>query len=241
MIDSNAYKREIDSKGFVIVDEVFSTDEIEKLGNEIEGADSSHQTFNKSIGIYAIRQFFKEVPSAKSLVFSKKFNNLIDQVFGIEYFVVKSIYFDKPEDSNWFVSYHQDLMISVDSKRSIDGFGPWVKKANRYSVQPPEEFLEANCIVRIHLDDTDEYNGALKILLSSHLQGIRRSENIDWKQQKEIFCRVKRGGIMIMKPLLFHASNRSTNKKRRRVIHLEFSNQELPAEMSWAERYNRKC
>lgn len=41
---------------------------------------------------------------------------------------------------------------------------------------------------------------------------------------------------MIMKPLLFHASKKTTNNERRRVIHIEFSKQELPSGLEWSER-----
>ncbi|WP_162549742.1 phytanoyl-CoA dioxygenase family protein [Hymenobacter nivis] len=44
------------------------------------------------------------------------------------------------------------------------------------------------------------------------------------------------GGAMLMKPLLLHASSRSTSDRPRRVIHLEFSAQELPAGLAWRER-----
>jgi hypothetical protein len=50
-----------------------------------------------------------------------------------------------------------------------------------------------------------------------------------------VVCKVQSGGIMIMQPLLLHASNRTTNNNKRRVIHLEFSNQLLPGELQWAE------
>jgi hypothetical protein len=39
-----------------------------------------------------------------------------------------------------------------------------------------------------------------------------------------------------MKPLLFHASNKTTNNERRRVLHIEFSNQELPDGLEWSEK-----
>jgi len=42
---------------------------------------------------------------------------------------------------------------------------------------------------------------------------------------------------MIMKPLLFHASNKTTNNQKRRVIHIEFNNQELPYDLEWSERF----
>lgn len=51
-----------------------------------------------------------------------------------------------------------------------------------------------------------------------------------------ICSEVDKGGVMVMKPLLFHASNKTTNNTRRRVVHLEFSNQELPKELQWSER-----
>lgn len=51
-------------------------------------------------------------------------------------------------------------------------------------------------------------------------------------------CNVEKGGTMMMKPLLLHASNRSANGKKRRVIPIEFSNQELPEELQCSERMN---
>jgi hypothetical protein len=82
---------------------------------------------------------------------------------------VKSIYFDKPETSNWYVSYHQDLTISLDKKVQIRNYGPWTSKSNQFAVQPPIEILENIFTIRIHLDYTNEQNGALKIIPKSHL------------------------------------------------------------------------
>ena len=41
---------------------------------------------------------------------------------------------------------------------------------------------------------------------------------------------------MIMKPLLLHASNRTTNNNKRRVIHVEFSNRSLADRLQWSEK-----
>ena len=70
----------------------------------------------------------------------------------------------------------------------------------------------------------------------SHLKGVYRPETIDWTKEKETICSVPKGGIMIMRPLLLHASGRTTNNKKRRVIHIEFSNQQLPSSLQWLER-----
>ena len=103
-------------------------------------------------------------------------------------------------------------------------------------MQPPLPVLENVVTIRIHLDDTDENNGALKVIPGSHANGIYRPETIDWSREKDLSCNVSKGGIMLMKPLLLHSSGRTTNNKRRRVIHIELSSLELPPEISWAER-----
>lgn len=101
----------------------------------------------------------------------------------------KSIYFDKPEHSSWFVAWHQDLTISVDKKIDLDGFGPWTSKQDQFAVQPPLAFLENIFTVRIHLDDTDEHNGALRVIPGSHRKGIYRYSP-DEPDNSEETCRL---------------------------------------------------
>ncbi|MBE5320642.1 phytanoyl-CoA dioxygenase family protein [Pedobacter sp. MR2016-19] len=231
-------EKEIKESGFSVIDNVFTDQEIEDIQAAINGADTTKETFRKSDDLFAIRQFLKEVPGTIELIFNKKLKAIIREIFGKDYFLVKSIYFDKPETSNWFVSYHQDLTISVNQKVKIPGFGPYTKKHNQFAVQPPLNTLESNFTIRIHLDDTNEENGALKVIPNSHSKGIYRPETIDWNIEKEVSCNVARGGLMVMKPLLLHSSSRTTNNQKRRVIHLEFSNQTLPKELQWSEYLN---
>ncbi len=40
---------------------------------------------------------------------------------------------------------------------------------------------------------------------------------------------------MVMKPLLLHASNKTNNNQRRRVIHLEFNSYHLAKLLKWYE------
>lgn len=228
-------EKEIKESGFSVIDNVFTDQEIEDIQAAINGADTTKETFKKSDDLFAIRQFLKEVPDTIELIFNKKLKAIIREIFGKDYFLVKSIYFDKPETSNWFVSYHQDLTISVNQKVEILGFGPYTKKHDQFAVQPPLNILESNFTIRIHLDDTNEENGALKVIPNSHSKGIYRPETIDWNIEKEVSCNVARGGLMVMKPLLLHSSSRTTNNQKRRVIHLEFSNQTLPKELQWSE------
>ena len=219
MADVNRYSAQIEETGFVTINDIFSDDEVEKILQLINQADTSRKTFRKSADLFAIRQFLKEVPEIVEFILNDKFKLLIQSLFGPDYFIVKSIYFDKPEHSNWFVSYHQDLTISVDRRLELDGYSKWTVKQDQFAVQPPLGILKNIYTVRIHLDDTDENNGALKVVPGSHLKGIYRAEDIDWSNETEHTCDVLKGAIMIMRPLLLHSSSRSTNNNKRRVIH----------------------
>lgn len=232
------HQEEINSRGFTVINGIYTVEETDKIAKAIDAANADRSNFRKSEDLFAIRQFLKEIPDLKDLIFTATLKNIIDQLFGPEYFLVKSIYFDKPENSNWFVAYHQDLTISVNRKAEIAGFGPYTNKHNQFAVQPPLNILENNFTIRIHLDETNEENGALKVIPDSHSKGIYRPENIDWATENEVSCNVKRGGIMIMRPLLLHSSGRTNNNKKRRVMHLEFSNQTLPKELQWSEYLN---
>ena len=238
MTEIEKHKIEIAENGFTTIDNIYSDQEIEQILLTIDKADKDKETFRKSADLFAIRQFLKEIPETINLVLNDKLKNVVRELFGEHYFVVKSIYFDKPETSNWYVSYHQDLTISVDKKVEIENFSTWTTKQNQFAVQPPIDILENIYTIRIHLDDTDENNGALRVIPKSHLKKIYRPETIDWTLETERICNVKKGGLMIMKPLILHSSSRTTNSKKRRVIHIEFSNQELPTELKWAERLN---
>lgn len=233
------YSKEINSEGFAIIEAIYSDSEVEKIISEIEKvtqARTDNATFRKSDDLFAIRQFHKEIPETLPYVFNQNLLEFIKTNFGQNYFITKTIYFDKPEKSNWFVSYHQDLTISVNKKIDVKHFENWTVKQNQFAVQPPKEILENNFTIRIHLDRTTKDNGALKVLNASHKKGISRVENINLNEEIETICEVEKGGIMIMKPLLFHASNKTTNNERRRVIHIEFSNQILPNELEWSEK-----
>ncbi|WP_166920441.1 phytanoyl-CoA dioxygenase family protein [Flavobacterium poyangense] len=231
------YNTEINSEGFAIINNVYNEFEIEKLISLIEnvtGNNFENATFRKSQDLFAIRQFHKEIPETLEFIFNQNLKNIIESTFGEGFFITKSIYFDKPEKSNWFVAYHQDLTISVNKKIEIENFENWTVKQNQFAVQPPKEILENNFTIRIHINKTTKENGALKVIRNSHSKGILRTENI--KVEDETICEVEKGGIMIMKPLLFHASNKTTNNERRRVIHIEFSNQQLPDGLEWSEK-----
>ncbi len=190
------YSNEINSEGFAIIDNVYDENEIKKLISIIENVTENKTdktTFRKSEDLFAIRQFHKEIPQALDSIFNQNLKDIIKSNFGENYFITKSIYFDKPEKSNWFVAYHQDLTISVDKKIDVESFENWTTKQDQFAVQPPKDILEKNFTIRIHIDKTTKDNGALKVINNSHSKGIYRVENMDFKNEKETICEVEKG------------------------------------------------
>lgn len=235
MKDMVKYQNGLLENGFSVIHDVYSEEETAKIIKCIDEADQDKNTFRRSTDLFAIRQFLKEVPAAASFIFNKQLKQISQEIFGEDYFVVKSIYFDKPGTSNWYVSYHQDLTISVDKKIMLEGFGPWTVKQNQFAVQPPLAILQNICTIRIHLDDTDQNNGALRVIPGSH-NNIHRPETIERIEEKAVVCTVPKGSIMIMKPLLMHSSGRTINERERRVVHIECSNMSLPVSLQWSEK-----
>lgn len=208
----------LEESGYQVMEGVYSAAEVERVV--------------VSSGAFAIRRFLLEFPAQRPLVFTPRLLDIIRTHMGEDFFLVKSIYFDKPPGANWFVAAHQDLTIAVDRRMDLPGFGPWTVKGDQFAVQPPVDLLEAIYTVRIHLDDTDERNGALRVVEGSHRKGVYRPFSEEMK-----VCPVKAGGIMLMRPLLMHASSRTADERPRRVIHLEFCNRTLPGGIRWAEEF----
>ncbi|WP_224994410.1 WYL domain-containing protein [Cesiribacter sp. SM1] len=229
--------KKLHRRGSAILENIYTQREIGKVLSMIHRATEDEDLFPRSENLFAIRSLLKEIPNLKSVLFNSNLCTLIREGFGGDYFLTKAIYFDKPLQSNWYVTWHQDVPINVVEKKEMDGFKGWTNKAGLVSVIPPVEYLHSAFTVRIHLDDTDEQNGALRIIPRSHFSILSDEEIAQFRDSAESsFCKVNKGGIHLLKPLTLHASSKTENSKHRRVIHLEFNNQELPGELEWLER-----
>ncbi len=150
---------------------------------------------------------------------------------------VRAIYFDKSSATNWSVPWHQDLTLAIRARAEVPGFGPWSTKDGIPHVQPPVELLEQMLTVRLHFDDADESNGALRVLPGSHHFGRLGAERVQTlrTEQADVLCAVTAGDALLMRPLLLHASSRSTSGRHRRVLHIEYAGFALPSGLAWHE------
>jgi ectoine hydroxylase-related dioxygenase (phytanoyl-CoA dioxygenase family) len=110
-------------------------------------------------------------------------------------------------------------------------------KAGVLHVQPPAEVMSGILAIRLHLDESGLDNGPLRVIAGSHREGRLSAEEIARREKGNcVTCAVPKGGALLIRPLLLHASSACAIPKSRRVIHLEFATAELPHGLEWYER-----
>jgi ectoine hydroxylase-related dioxygenase (phytanoyl-CoA dioxygenase family) len=220
--------------GFTTVDPILSPGDIRHLLAALEQV-GPRPGVSQRAQVYAIRNLLEVFPAVRELADSGPVRSLVEPVLGSGACPVQGIFFDKPPDANWKVPWHQDLSIPVKARVPVTGFGPWSMKAGVPHVQPPTEVLERLLIVRLHLDDCTEESGPLRVIPGSHLGGKLTPSQVEaWRARAaEVACLVPRGGALVMRPLLLHASSAARASDHRRVIHLVFAAEPLPGELDW--------
>jgi Phytanoyl-CoA dioxygenase (PhyH) len=148
---------------------------------------------------------------------------------------VQCTLFNKSPDKNWLVALHQDLSIPVKFQVDSQDCSGWSEKEGQVYVQPPISVLEQLVAVRIHLDECPVESGALRVVPGSHLEGRLSRERAEALRSlhDETVVPVSRGGALIMRPLLLHASSKATSPTPRRVLHFVFGPPKLPLGLEW--------
>ena len=205
------------SQGFQIVRNVFSETELLELRAEADRISTEAESA-------CVRNVVPKSKMFQELAVDQRIAALLPENTNL----VRSILFDKTPASNWPVQWHQDLTIAVREKIEMEGYGLWSLKGNIPHVQPPLSVLESMVTIRIHLDPTTEENGALKVISESHRDGIHPKKNFTEKEQQNcVTCECNPGDILLMRPLIWHSSARSTSPSHRRILHFEFAKPSL--------------
>lgn len=150
---------------------------------------------------------------------------------------VQCTLFDKTPEENWLVALHQDLGIPVSDRVDHPGLGAWSVKEGRNFVQPPAELLAQLVAVRIHVDECGPANGPLRVVPGSHREGRLTPPAACALRDRvgEVTCIVPRGGALVLKPLLLHASSKATAPARRRVLHFLFGPASIGYGLRWRD------
>ncbi len=74
----------------------------------------------------------------------------------------------------------------------------------------------------------------VRVIPGSHLQGRLGTEQVHrLSVGPAVSYRVGAGGVLLMRPLLLHASSAAHSPRHRLVIHLEFTSGALPGGLEW--------
>ncbi|HEY6619787.1 MAG TPA: phytanoyl-CoA dioxygenase family protein [Steroidobacteraceae bacterium] len=148
---------------------------------------------------------------------------------------VQCTLFDKSPEKNWLVALHQDLSIPVKERVESPECSGWSEKEGHVYVQPPVIVLERLVAVRVHIDDCPAESGALRVVPKSHVEGRVSPERAETlrSQNGEAVILIARGGVLVMRPLILHASSKATSLAPRRVLHFVFGPPSLPVGLEW--------
>ena len=147
--------------------------------------------------------------------------------------LVRALFFDKPPDRTWNLTWHKDTSVAVkdNSIRSASFSRPTTKAAVPHLIAA-DEVLHQMLTLRIHLDEVTDDNGPLEVIPGSHVSSD--SDGVGVAGAVTIHARV--GDVLAMRPLVSHASGSSAEgtRRHRRILHLEFAaSPVLPDGMQW--------
>lgn len=156
--------------------------------------------------------------------------------FGTTVRVVRILLLDKRPDANWALGWHQDRTIAVRARHEVDGFGAWTVKRGIVHVAPPPELHARMLTARLHLDATDEGNGALLISPGSHRLGRIAESDIPATVERTgvAICNADAGDVWFYSTPILHASARAEAGRRRRVVQIDLAAFDLPGGLEWS-------
>jgi ectoine hydroxylase-related dioxygenase (phytanoyl-CoA dioxygenase family) len=228
---------EFDRNGFEILKDVLPRERCDALARELS-AMHELQTESAKNRLGGLRNLLRLLPRVNDVANSPRIGEILERHLGRPAFPVRALFFDKTPGANWRVAWHQDATIAVAERIDTPEFDAWSIKEGITHVQPSHRILEGMATVRLHLDDCNTSNCALKVVPGSHLDGKLSSTQIkNYLENRNIrICEVLKGEALLMRPLLLHASSPAENPSHRRVLHIEYATGELPNGLKWFER-----
>ena len=133
------------------------------------------------------------------------------------------------------MSLHQDLSIPVKDRVESAECSGWSEKEGQVYLQPPASVLEQIVAVRVHIDPCPSESGPLRVVPRSHSFGRVDAVRADKlrRERGQLLVPVSRGGALVMRPMILHASSKASHPQPRRVLHFVFGPRILPLGLQW--------
>ena len=204
-----------DGAGYGIHPGAFTDDEVDGLIAELSSVARSR----------AGARHLMSVPAVAAVAVDERMLSIARMAGGKDCLPFRATLFDKSPTGNWLVTWHQDTTLPLRRRVSVPGWGPWSIKGGVEHAHAPASVLETVVALRLHLDPSVAGNGPLRVIPGSHRSGVLSQEAIDRTvaEGPTVECLVPRGGVVLMRPLLVHASSKAAVAVPRRVLHLEYA------------------
>lgn len=227
--------QKLKSDGFANVHSVFTLAEVDAIVNELTrilviGRPGVLDQYGK---IYAARNILQFWPKFADVWRRSPLPEILGEVLGLRFGLVRVLYFDKPPNQSWSLPWHKDLTIAVRNNRLPSShFQNPTTKSGVPHVEASQPVLDGMLTIRIHLDDVTEENGPMMVIPGSHLSG--KTSSMDESKRQPVLA--QRGDVLLIRPLVEHNSRpaKSGTQNHRRILHLEFaSSPDLPDGYEW--------
>jgi hypothetical protein len=203
--------------GYAIYPEVFSGVEMEALSAVLDALPLERARAGA-------RHLMRHVPVV-AFANDPRLLALATPWLGVTAWPFRATLFDKSADANWLVAWHQDRSLPLRERVDAPGWGPWSEKQGVWYAHAPAAALSQVLALRIHLDESNEDNGPLRVIPGSHAGGVLTDDELSSSAERHapVTCVIGRGGVVAMRPLIVHASSKARSDRSRRVLHIEYA------------------
>jgi hypothetical protein len=207
----------IEKEGFAIIPAVVAHDRLESLLDHLSRAALPRSKAG-------IRHVLRD-PSVENLAHDPYLLEIARTSLGLEAFPFRATLFDKSPTANWLVAWHQDKVLPLQVRTKAEGWGPWSVKEGVPYAQALARVLSQMLALRIHLDDSTERNGPLRVLPGTHRLEVLSEGEIQRlaTEISPVECLTPCRGVVAMKPLIVHSSSKLQVEACRRVLHIEYA------------------
>jgi len=194
----------------------------EQCGKSLAAAAQEGNARSSRGHVYAARNLIETVPEVATVWCGGTLTNVLREVLGTRFGLVRALFFDKPPDRSWGLAWHKDTAIAVrDNTLDSAHFTRPTLKAGVPHVIASDDILNRMLTMRIHLDQVTDENGPLRVVPGSHLSKTCHGQGVE----AAVTIHAEAGDVLAMRPLIDHSSGASWpgTSRHRRILHLEFA------------------
>jgi hypothetical protein len=219
---SETLGHKLENDGFALLSGAFPPQEVQAAIAEWEEVRKRHASDDAILAAdggpaYGARNLLHLWPGVVG--FGRRLGDPLRAVLGPAAGVVRVLFFDKPPGHSWALPWHKDYNIAVAEHGPVGVFTKPTKKAGVPHVMAPFELLATMLTARVHLDDMTAGNGPLRVIPGSHRHYQLAADEV----REPITIQCAAGDVLLMRPLLTHASGHSRPDagRHRRILHFE--------------------